>query len=564
MTSPKAKAKSETANTATEPASQADCTTALLPVQPAVQLWTPDRPKLLTVIGYQAVEVRTKPSPGLTSPLIEEARHLRLVDDFKYLSDLRELPLNPMEKVAAEARAEIDGANGRAAYVRSLLGQLYTSGPELVDAPIELTRARWELDGGTEAQRTTVAYTERMWSQLVKRTPVHSSGSLIPLPFPVVIPGARFQESYYWDSYFGMQSLLRTGRWDLAAMQIENFLFAIENYGLIPNGMRDYYLTRSQPPLLSSMIREVVQTAMADGQPHPHIELWLRERALPLLKKDYEQFWMNPATRYDAATGLNHYWDAKNTPREERHASDNEEALGRTYRDVRAEAESGHDFTEAFEGHASRTASVQLNFILYKVEKDLAFLCKWLGDDVGAARYQQAAEKRLNAINQYLWDPAAQTYYPYDLDRGERMGFATSEVFTALWSGGASKQQAEGIRHQLQHLEFAGGIAGSTKFSHKQWDAPNGWAPDQFFAIKGLRDYGFKEDAERIAHKWTEANERILKETGALWERIDVVRADKPEENGDKYRVQEGFLWTNSVYVWIMTDVFGLKLKPAG
>jgi len=518
--------------------------------------------------AYQKVEIRNHPSPGVSNRLIEEARQLHLNNDFKFLSDLREKELTSQEKAAAFRKAEQaagsfgDKTESRKAYVSSLLGDLFESGPELMEAPPQLSQAKWQLKSGTRLRQATVDYIENTWKTLIKKTPLKSRGSLIPLPFPVAIPGARFQESYYWDSYFAIKALISTKRWDLAAMQVENFLFMIENYGLVPNGMRDYYLTRSQPPLLSSMVRDVVEGALKEGRPREEILTWLRDKALPLLKKDYHDFWMNPQTRLDAKTGLNHHWDANNKPREERHGTDQEEALGKTYRDVRAEAESGKDFTDAFEGQTSRIAPVLLNSVLYKVETDLAWMEKFLGQPSAAQDFSLAAQKRKQSMDRFLWDPSTQTYRDYHLDRQQQVRIVTADIFTPLWAGAASPEQALGVRKQLSQLEVRGGIMSSTVASGKQWDAPYAWAPHQFFAIQGLRNYGQAGDALRIANKWLEANENVFADKGVLLEKIDAVRASTPVEHGDKYETQQGFLWTNAVYLWALTNVVGVPLSP--
>ena len=527
--------------------------------------------------GYQIVEIRSQPSPGMSSKIIEEARQLKLHDDFKILSDLRERELSAEDRKRVYSEARQRGREAAAAakkkglaldelrverrksYVAELVKKLYESGPELLPAPAEFVRPRWTVVDAPKAKASTLATIERVWEKLVKRTPAKSRGSLIPLPYLVVIPGSRFQESYYWDSYFGIKAFIRTDRWDLAAMQVENFLFTIEHYGLVPNGMRDYYLSRSQPPLLTSMVREVIEAAIAKGE-KAKVDTWLRERAYELLKRDYEGFWMNPETRFDKETGLNHHWDAHNLQREERHSADRDDLLGKTYRDVRAEAESGKDFTAAFEGQATRMAPVLLNSILYKAEVDLAWMARRQGLEADARRFEAAARQRREAIDRHLWDPVLKTYKDFHLDRKERTKVTTADVFVPLWAGLASRDQAAGVHAQLAHLEMKGGIVASDIATGKQWDAPYAWAPQQYFAIDGLIKHGYTTDAKRIAEKWTGVIDRINEQSGVILEKIDAVRGERPEEYGDKYVTQEGFLWTNAVYIWATTDVLGYRL----
>ena len=88
---------------------------------------------------------------------------------------------------------------------------------------------------------------------------------LLYLENKYVVPGGRFNEMYGWDSYFIILGLLRDGRIDLARGMVENFFFEIEHYGTILNANRAYYLTRSQPPFLTSMIMAVYEADKAAG-----------------------------------------------------------------------------------------------------------------------------------------------------------------------------------------------------------------------------------------------------------------------------------------------------------
>lgn len=517
----------------------------------------------LIEVAYQSVQIHTKPSPGRVDPLIEEARELKIVDDFKWLSDLRPKNLSEAEKINIQKEAA--SLRDRRAEVEHLIKHLYESGTELLDAPVALTRAQWSLDSNTAPAQTrnTAEKIERTWARLVKRTPPKSSGSLIPVPFPVIIPGSRFQESYYWDSYLAIKGLLTTGRWKLATMQVENFLFMIEKYGLVPNGLRDYYLSRSQPPLLSSMIRDVVEHARSNREVSTkRLQTWIRERAYPLLQKDYHNFWMNPKTHYDSATGLNRFWDTKDEAREERSAHDNDRVLGKSYRHVRAEAASGRDFTDAYGGEATNVAPVFLNAVMYRMENDLAWMARESGDNASAARYTAAAENRKATMHKLMRDPLTGAFHNYHLINGQRLDILTADIYGLLWANMVTPAQAKQVHESLRSLHFNGGIAGSNVVSGKQWDGPYGWAPDQFFAMDGLLKYGMRDQAVTIGANWTNTIDRINALHDVLLEKVDVVRADRPIETGNKYTTQEGFLWTNAIYLWTQVNVLGTRLVP--
>ena len=98
--------------------------------------------------------------------------------------------------------------------------------------------------------------------------------------------------------------------------------------------------------------------------------------------------------------------------------------------------------------------------------------------------------------------------------------------------------------------------------SHHQWDGDNGWAPLHFFIIQGLKNYGYHKDAQRIAVTIANTYSEVFNKEGVFLERVDVAKQARPVEDGQKYPVQEGFLWTNSIYTWILIDILGQKIEP--
>lgn len=497
----------------------------------------------------------------LTHPVIVRAMELKLVDDFKPLVDLvpKTLTRAEVSKIRADAPKE------EAAKIKYLIEKLFDSWLELqaVSDPkiAKLVLPQMTLNPKSK-HYAAFNYTEATWSLLVRKTPEQTKSTLIPLPNAIIIPGARFQEAYYWDSYFAVHALVKTGRAEIVRGQIDNFVFLIKNYGLIPNGNRDYYLSRSQPPLLSRMVRTYLELT-EPGELSPEKLAWLKDEVLPYVRSDYENFWMNPATRLDAKTGLNHHYDGLNTKRPERHASDKEEELGKTFRDVRAEAESGKDFTIAFGGETTRYAGVLLNTVLHGVETDLAYFSSVIGNKAQAARYTALARKRATTMNRLLRDPSTGLFFDYHLDRGTRSGVLTADTFMPLAFGLVTHKDAPLLaKNALARLESLGGIMSSEVHSGKQWDAPYGWAPHIMFAVEGLRNVGLNKDAKRIAQNWVGTVDRVHTRLDTMLEKYDMTSGDSPVETGDKYVTQQGFLWTNGVYVWAVTDVLGERLVP--
>ncbi|WP_162932532.1 trehalase family glycosidase [Solimonas sp. K1W22B-7] len=524
---------------------------------------------------------RSDPSPGLASPLIEEARNLRLHDDFKSLSDLHRCDQDAAW--TARWQAEFDALavvvpERRLGARRELLQRYLASAYEAedhfegLDSP--LVHPQWTLDHPDTRVRAAFDHIEAHWCKLVKTSAGARGSSLLRTPYPFLIPAGRFREAYYWDTAFGIDGLIATGRLELARMQADNFLELIRRFGFVPNGNRDYYLSRSQPPLSSRLIRAVVEASDNENQQRGDAKraatllAWVRERALPLLASEFLDFWSNPETRYDTATGLHHHWDALEAKRPERYSEDEEADLGKTLRDVRAMTEAGLDFTILYAGPSGKNemsgfAPVMLNALLVQFAGDVAWLAGFAGDEALQARFSGLAGERRASIDRYLWDDEGCCYRSLHLETRRRSSGIGFTVFAPLFAGIASARQAERVLQAAQPLLRRGGIAGSSRLdSLHQWDGDNGWAPAQVMAVRGLQRYGFDAAARDIAQRWVEALSTVFERHGGFFERINVETLDLPLRKGHQYPVQEGFLWTNSSFVWMATEVLGHPLIP--
>ncbi len=523
--------------------------------------------------GLQPMTVHKNTKKSYSHPVLEQIRAQSqeaisngrrseaVVQDFKPLSDLIPNNLSEDQETLIYARAkEIEENQGKPASLSFLLNELFSEpGNELGSAPASLVRPRVALDENEERGRV-VLYIEELWSDLVKQSPLSSEGSLIPLPYPSLVPGDRFQESYYWDTFFTIKALISTGRLELAAMQVENFLYLIAHYGLVPNGARTYYLSRSQPPLLASMIRLVSDAYIEKGF-QPEISQWLKEKALPLVKSDYENFWMNPETRYDETTGLNHHWDSETIPRPERHGADDDSKIGINPQHTRAGAEFAKDFTDTVEGEYGNTAGVLLNAVLYKLEVDMADLYQMIDESGNSNYFSGQAEKRKSSMNRYLWSDEDRTFYDYNLRTSQPFKYTIADTYATLWAGVATTEQGRSLATRLPILERDGGLMSSDLASGKQWDAPFMWAPLMYFAVEGLINYGFTEDGRRLAEKYLMTVDNTFMELGYLIEKMDAETAGVPQEDGEKYETQRGFLWTNGVYLYFLIDVLKFQLN---
>ncbi len=510
-----------------------------------------------------------KVSAGVNDPILERIREINAVDDFKPLSDVQPKILSKAERALIEKRAREasqkigGGIEGERIYLKTILEQAYDHTPDM--EPVHgMAPARWRVNSKVEKIDRAFAYAESRWDTLLRKPRDGHSDSLLPSKFATLVPGGRFSESYNWDTLMAVEGAIATGRIEVAQMQVENLLSYVRQFGFVPNGARDYYLTRSQPPVLSTMVRQVyeasIKAAGNDLGEKARINKWLKERALPLIEGEYKEFFMNPKTRYDPKTGLNHHWDEANIPRPERHGADDELAIGKTYRDTRAAAESGLDFTMLHQGEATNIAPVLLNSVMGKVEKDLSWMHEVAGHLKESKHFERAFENRQSSMNKYLWNNEKGRYENYNLRTQKRVDALGADTYTPMWAGLASKTQAERTLEAAKVLEKDGGIAASDIMdSHHQWDGNNGWAPFQYFAINGMRNYGYVNDAKRVANKWVNGLADSFAKEGSMYERIDVETLSKPVEDGEKYDPQPDFLWSIATYEWALIDVLGYK-----
>lgn len=413
------------------------------------------------------------------------------------------------------------------------------------------------------------AHIHQLWNVLT-RQPDEADGSLIPLPNAYVVPGGRFGEVYYWDSYFTMLGLEASGRFDLIENMVNNFAHLINTIGFIPNGNRTYYLGRSQPPFFSMMVQ-----LLADINGKQELITFL-----PQLEKEYS-FWMNGKEQLNKrniavnhvvlmsnGAVLNRYWDAFDTPRPESYREDVELAHAHTepqqmYRHLRAGAESGWDYSCRWFAdvnkfntiHTTEIVPVDLNCLLYFLELTIAEAYELKNEHAEAELMRQAAVQRKQAIQTYCWNEALQFYTDFDFISAEATPVQSLAASYALYFGIATTEQADAIAASLQH-EFLkdGGLVTTLHTTGQQWDAPNGWAPLQWMSILGLERYGHHSLAKKIAERWIQLNKDVFARTGKLMEKYNVVDTHL-EAGGGEYEGQDGFGWTNGVLLTLMKKI---------
>jgi alpha,alpha-trehalase len=430
---------------------------------------------------------------------------------------------------------------------------------------------------------------------------------LLYLENSYVVPGGRFNEMYGWDSYFIIRGLLENGRIDLARGMVENFFFEIEHYGTVLNANRTYYLTRSQPPFLTSMIFTVYEAQKKAGREGRN---WL-EKAYRYAEKDY-QLW-NREPHLAGSTGLSRYYDFGEGPAPEslkdesgvyrkvaayflfhpdpahgyivKDPSPGDSTLGfhfsaqvcdkdnsstkpqcepakdislssDYYKGDRSMRESGFDISFRFGPYGAAThhyAPVCLNSLLYKTEKDLQQMSEMLGRKDDAQKWAERAQQRKDRIQRYLWDSQRGLFFDYNVDSNARSSYEYITTLYPLWAGLASSDQAQAVVRNLSIFERPGGLAMSNRESGGQWDLPYGWAPPQLIAIEGLRHYGFNDDANRISHKFLSTIAENFRREETIREKYNVVTrtAESQVEAGYQQNVI-GFGWTNAAFLVLL------------
>lgn len=425
---------------------------------------------------------------------------------------------------------------------------------------------------GIEAPTKEIrAYIEHMWKELTRKPKtVEKNSSLIPLPHRYVVPGGRFRELYYWDSYFTMIGLKESGHIDLIREMVANFAYLIDTYGFIPNGTRTYYLTRSHPPMFALMVELLYQSG----------ETLALQTYLPHMEKEY-QYWMRGITNASFASKkiniaehvvrmhdgeiLNRYFDSGIRPREESFAEDVETARraddsSSFYRNIRAGAESGWDFSSRWfkDGknlETIRTADIvppDLNALLFETERIIADAYEMSENNIKGSIYREHAQKRAFAMQKYLWDETHGWYADYiHTEDALSEHLSLAGVFPLL-VGVATQHQAEQTAKGIEKIFLRpGGLVSTNITTGEQWDAPNGWAPLQYATVVGLERYGYSKLAEEVAQRFTKTVLENFENTGTLLEKYNVENVHALATGGE-YALQDGFGWTNGVVLYFM------------
>lgn len=384
-------------------------------------------------------------------------------------------------------------------------------------------------------------YIDDYWEKITCYHPKDKQSHL-GVPFKYVCPNDQIfrNDMFYWDTYFTILGLLKISKVKLAQGMVDNFIHLYNRFGIIPMRNRYYDLGTSQIPFLTSMIFEVYNIT--------NDKKWLRN-SIKIAEKELRGYWMNEklTEKHLVYKGLSRYCDHFITH------------LG-------AEHESGWDMTSRFGDRCLDILPIDLNSCLYKYEMDISECYRILKKPDKAKEFRDNANKRKRLINKLMWSTDKSFFFDYNKNKKKQIDFYSVAGFYPLWAKLANKKQSQLIRDKLlPEFEYKGGIVNTLNFNlsqdFKQHDFPNGWPHQQYIVIKGLLNYGYEEDARRIASKWIKMSSDVFSKTKKLWEKYDVVNESIGKYNPDRYPTQEGFGWTNSVFLWLASEFYNANTK---
>lgn len=402
---------------------------------------------------------------------------------------------------------------------------------------------------------------EKLWDELT-RTAYEEKGTLLKLPKPYVVPGGRFNEFFYWDSYFIMLGLQTSGRVEMMENIIENCSYLIQTVGFVPNASRTHFLSRSQPPYFSLMLDLLFETTKDEN---------IYIKYYDTLEKEYA-FWMNGEKDLENGSSikrvvktvdgdtLNRYFDEENKPRPESYLIDIEDSKNageEFYRNIRSACESGWDFSSRWFADEDtiqtietlNLAQVDLNSLLWHLENTLERSSSLQNLSEKAKYYSERATGRKQMINKYFWDENSGTYKDYHTKKNIKTSSEHIAALYPLFLGLATDEQAKSVAKNIEEkFLYQGGLVTTTKNSGQQWDFPNAWAPYQWLGFKSMKNYGFDDLAEKIKSNWSSNVERVYRNSGKLMEKYNALDIETVAGGGE-YPNQDGFGWTNGVYL---------------
>lgn len=370
-------------------------------------------------------------------------------------------------------------------------------------------------------------YIKDNWKNTIKPA-CDNEDTLLRLPNPYTTPcmSDSFQEMYYWDTYFANVGLIMSGMAEQAKNNVDNMIYLVNTHGKMPNGNRTFYLNRSQPPFLSIMVKEIFEVTDDIN--------WLKDEAYPALKKEHE-FWQNER---NTPVGLNRYYSSVEdedgllffanilSERSGSSLPEDKESRLEWGRSMFSLAESGWDCTSRFALNAHKHAPIDLNSLLYMMESNMAYFAEKIGVMSDVDVWLKRADDRKEKIQKLLWSNSRNVFCDLNFETNKLNDVVSAAAFYPMFAGLVTDEQAEKTVCAMPLFEQEYGIACCEKredLFDLQWDYPHGWACLHYIAVKGLLNYGKKDEALRIAEKYVNTATANFEDTHNLWEKYNVV-----------------------------------------
>ncbi|XP_044733048.1 trehalase-like [Chrysoperla carnea] len=432
------------------------------------------------------------------------------------------------------------------------------------------------------------SFLNEMWPELARKVPNEAKTkskqySILPVPYTFVVPGGRFREPYYWDSYWIISGLLICEMKDTARDMLKNFFWFVDKYGFVLNGGRIYYEKRSQPPLLAHMVYLYVKKT--------NDKKFLEEKVgentnIQLLEKELVFWSKNSKISVKGNTLLRYYVDVEG-PRPEGYREDYimtdnaTDSLKYLYKEFKSAAESGWDYSSRWFANpdtdrslknlkVTNIAPVDLNAFYCGGLDHLTELYSLLGNTAKSEEWKKKGDEFRESIYKVLWSETDGIWFDVDITTGEhRKQFYPSNM-SPLWTKviHASQSSADVANRVAQYLngtkEFhlPGGVPASNINTSQQWDYPNVWPPLIGYMVEGLQnsdsDYA-KELAFELTERWIYSNYLSYDSGKRMYEKYHCEFPGQRGAGGE-YTVQFGFGWTNGV-ILEMLNVYGDRLS---
>lgn len=400
-----------------------------------------------------------------------------------------------------------------------------------------------------ETKNRIKKYIADNWAGTV-RFAKEDADTLLGLPYPYSVSGFEsvFQEMYYWGTYFTNVGLILSGQVAQAKNNVDNMMYLIERFGFVPNSNRTWGLTRSQPPFLSEMVKDVYEV-VGDKE-------WLSS-CYKNLCTEY-RFWQ---TERMSDCGLNRYSGyypdteflcSRLCARFNMDMPKDKAVIEEYAKAFHSGCESGWDFSSRTGLKQHLFAWLCLNSLLYGVENNMAYFSKELlnGED---EVWERRAEERKALMNRLMWNESLGAFCDYNFAKKSTSDFISLAMLYPLFVGLADEKQAARTMENLAKIELRYGLSSTEKRDdlwNLQWDYPHVWPPLQMLAIKSLVRYGYTEDAKRIADKYLEVVELNFEKHERLWEKYNGI--DGEISITKEYETPPLMGWSAATYLYCL------------